>query len=161
MDKANFNKSVVNPEVYAEFEEKRGTNLFNHSANSNYIEDFISVAYVLCPEIVDVNGYVFIADFYQATGDEAILKLHRLEAQFSNDKKQIEQWVNSWSFGDFFIGKYCTALENEIILRQFGDILVYYWSRRVQELFPNRKIIVEYGDGLMGEAGLAITMYQK
>lgn len=155
-------QSIVNEEIFHEFKEQRGISLFNHSANSNHIEDFISMAYVLCPNIIEVNGYIFIADFFETQEDkEAIDKLLKLESQFNANKKLIEQWVNSWSFGDFFIGKDCESMDNEKILKQFGDILVFYWTRRAKELFPNKHIIVEYGEGLMGELGLSITLYEQ
>jgi hypothetical protein len=161
MKEVNVYKSVVDENILEKFETQRGITLFDHSANSNFIDDFISAAYVLCPNIIEVDGYVFIADFFKATNQEALDKLRRLEVQFSGDKKQIEQWVNSWSFGDFFIGKNCSSMDNEEILSQFGDILVFYWSRRVKELFPNRNIVVEYGEAIMGECGLTITLYQR
>ncbi|MGK9253489.1 hypothetical protein [Paenibacillus humicus] len=161
MKYVNLYKSIVNEQIFHEFKEQRGVTLFNHSANSNYIEDFISAAYVLCPNIIEVNGYIFIADFFEAQEDEAINRLLKLETQFNSDKKLIEQWVNSWSIGDFFLGKDCEAMDNEKILKQFGDILVYNWMRRAKELFPNRSIIVKYGEGLMGELGLSITLYEQ
>ena len=161
MQEVNVYKSVVDDNIMKKFETQRGITLFDHSVNSNFIDDFISVAYVLCPNIIEVDGYVFISDFYKATHHEALDKLRRLELQFNGDKKQIEQWVNSWSFGDFFIGKYCSSMENEEIMTQFGDILVFYWLRRVKELFPNRNIVVEYGEAIMGESGLTITLYQR
>lgn len=36
-----------------------------------------------------------------------------------------------------------------------------YWDRRVEELFPNRNIIVEMGMELFGEFGLSITLYEE
>ncbi|MDR2939048.1 MAG: hypothetical protein LBV08_01870 [Clostridiales bacterium] len=160
MQNINVYRSVVSSEIFSEFEAQRGTSLFNHSSNSNFIDDFISVGYVLCPDIIDVKGHVFIADFFNATGVEALDKLQRLSAQHSNDKKKIERWVNSWGFGDFFLGKYNASIENEKILVQFGELLVYNWSRRVKDILPDRNIIVEYGEGLIGEDGLAITLYE-
>jgi hypothetical protein len=161
MNDVNLYKSIVNEQIFHEFKEPRGITLFNHSANSNFIEDFISVAYVLCPNIIEINGYLFIADFFETQEDKAIDKLLKLESQFNSNKKHIEQWVNSWSFGDFFFGKDCESMNNEKILKQFGDILVYNWMSRAKELFPNRNIIVEYGEGLMGELGLSITLYER
>lgn len=160
-EKVSLHRSVVDEQIFHEFEEQRGVNLFNHSANSNFIDDFISVAYVLCPDFINVNGYIFIADFFEVRGEEEINKLQRLEEQFNHDKKHIEQWVNSWSFGDFFLGKNCRSMNNEKILMQFGDILVYNWSRRVKELFPDKSITVEYGENIMGEFGPTITLYEN
>ncbi len=51
-------------------------------------------------------------------------------------------------------------MDNEKILLRLGDFLVYYWSKGVKELFPERNIIVEYGEEIMGEYGLTITMYE-
>ena len=84
-----------------------------------------------------------------------------LEKQFNYDKTQIEQWVNSQSLGDFFIGKYTKSLDNDKIIDEFAKVLVYYWSRRAKELFPDRNIVVEVGNEIMGELGLTITMYEK
>jgi hypothetical protein len=161
MRKISLHKSIVNEEIFKEFETQRGVKLFNHSSNSNYIEDFISAAYVLCPDIIEINGYIFIGDFFEFRDDEAVNMVETLEEQHNFNKKNIEQWVNSWSFGDFFFGKDCKSMDNEKILYQFGDILIYNWTRRAKEIFPDRNIIVEYGDGIMGELGLTITLYEQ
>ncbi len=153
-------KSVVNNKIFCEFQLQRGVNLMNHSANSTSIEDFLAIAYVLCPDFIEVNGYIFLSDFYNAYGDGAINKLEKLERQFGRDKRKIEQYVNSWSFGDFFIGQDTPSMDNENILKQFGEILIYYWTRRAKELFRNKNIIVTYGVGLMGELGYAVTLYE-
>ena len=160
MKKYNKYLSIVNRKVFDEFEEQRGIDFMNHSSNSTNIDDFIAVAYVLCPSFIEVDGYIFIADFYNAKEEEIIEELHRLEKQFGKNKKLIEKYVNSCSFGDLFIGKDCVSMDNKYILIQFGDILIYYWTRRAKELFPDRNIIVEYGDGIMGELGLTITLYE-
>lgn len=154
-------KSIVNAEIFHEFEEPRGLSLFNHSANSNFIEDFISVAYVLCPEMVEIKGYVFVSDFLNPVDEDTINKVNALEQRFGDNKVNVEKFVNSWSFGDFFFGKDCKSMDNKKILTQFGDILVYFWTKRAKELFPQKNIVVEYADGLMGELELSITMYQK
>lgn len=161
MKKINVFKSIVNAEIFQEFEEQRGISLFNHSSNSNFIDDFISAAYVLCPEMVEIKGYVFISDFLNSTDESAIDTVNELERRFNGNIENIEKSVNSWSFGDFFLGKDCKSMENEKILKQFGDILVYFWTKRAKELFPQKNIVVEYGDGLMGELGLSVTMYQQ
>lgn len=163
MQNVNIYKSIVKNEIFQEFMTQRGISLFDHSANSNFIDDFISTAYVLCPDIIDVDGYIFIADFLKSIGNaEENLqeKLKSIKKQHNNVKKKVEQFVNSWCFGDFFIGKYCISMENDKILMQFGDILVYNWSRRVKEVFPNRNVVVEYGEGIAGEEGLTITLFE-
>jgi len=163
MRDVTIHKSIVKHEIFQEFMMQRGVSLYNHSANSNFIDDFISAAYVLCPDIIDVDGHVFIADFLKSVGDpeeDPSLKLKGLRSDFGNDKRKIEQWVNSWGFGSFFIGKDCKNMDNEKVLFQFGDILVYFWTRRLKEVFPDRNIIVEYGENLMGEEGPTIILYE-
>jgi len=126
----------------------------NHVANTCSIDDFIAVSSVLCPEIIEIEGYIFISEFYHNN-------IAGLKKQFDNNRKNIEQWVNSWSLGDFFVAAYTDSIENERIIKQFGDVLVYFWKRRLNELFPDKKIIVEIGENIMGENGLTITIYQE
>ena len=52
-------------------------------------------------------------------------------------------------------------LENETLLRAFGETLRFFWSLRLKELFPEKDFIFEIGDNIAGEEGLAITFYQK
>ena len=160
MSEVNLYEGIVKNSIYNEFTEKTGFNLFNFAANNCSIEECLSICYVLCPDFIEVNGYIFISDLFSAIGEEAINKVERLEKQFNYDKKKIEQWVNSWSLGDFFIGKYCASMENEKIVAQFGEVLIFNWKRRVKELFPDRKIIVEIGNEIMGESGFTITLYE-
>jgi len=146
--------SVVDKSIFNEFEEKNGISLMNHVANTCTIDSFIAVSSILCPEIIEVNGCIFISELYNDN-------IERLEKQFDNDKRKIEQFVNTWSLGDYFMATYTNSIENEKIINQFGSILVYFWKRRIKELFPNKKIVIEIGEEIMGESGLAITVYQE
>ena len=92
--------------------------------------------------------------------DESICYIRKLEKQYHNSKKDIEMSVNTWSIGDFFVGDTSDLMDNKRVLNEFGNVLVYFWRCRVKELFPNRNIIVELGDELMGEMGLCITLYE-
>jgi hypothetical protein len=156
----NLFEGIVKNSIFDSFVEKRGINLFNYATNNCSIDDFLSISYVLCPDFIEVNGYIFISDLFSAFGEDAISKVKRLEHQFNYDKKMIEQWVNSWSLGDFFLGKYSATIENEKVIEQFGEVLIYYWTRRLKELFPEKKIAVEVGNEIMGELGLTITVYE-
>ncbi len=161
MMKYKLNKSVIDNQVFEEFEEQKGVTLFNHSANCCSIDDFLAIAYTLCPNIIEINGYIFIADLFDAEGEAALERIRRLEEQFNGDKIKIEQWVNSRSLGDFFIGSYTRSMENDKIMDEFAKVLVYFWDKRVKELFPDKNIIIEIRDGIMGELGLSITMYEQ
>ncbi|MDE6208993.1 MAG: hypothetical protein K2M73_04870 [Lachnospiraceae bacterium] len=83
-----------------------------------------------------------------------------MEKQYDKNKKAIEMSVNTWSIGDFFIGDSSELMDNEKVIQQFGNVLVYYWKRRAKEIFPEKEMIVELGNNLMGEFGLCITMYE-
>lgn len=107
LENINIFKSIVNAEIFQEFEDQRGISLFNHFANSNFIDDFISAAYVLCLEMVEIKGYVFISDFLNSVDEDAINTVNELEQRFNGNKANIEKSVNSWSFGDFFLEKDC------------------------------------------------------
>jgi len=161
MTNYKLNKSIVDNQIFEEFEEQKGVSLFNHSANCCSIDDFLAIAYTLCPDIIEINGYIFISDLFDAEGENALERIRRLEEQFNGDKIKIEQWVNSRSLGDFFIGSYTQSMENDKIIDEFAKALVYFWDKRVKELFPNKNIIIEIGDEIMGELGLSITMYEQ
>ncbi|WP_192604384.1 hypothetical protein [Bacillus sp. OAE603] len=161
MSDYKLTKGFVDNQIFQEFDEQKGISLFNHSANCCSIDDFLSIAYTLCPDIVEINGYIFISELFDAEGEEAFEKVKRLEKQFNGEKPKIEQWVNSRSIGDFFIGSYTKSMENHKIIDEFAKVLVSYWTRRVRELFPNRNFVVETGHEMMGELGLTLTMYEK
>lgn len=154
-------KGIVNNEIFEEFEEQNGISLFDHAANSCNVDNFLSVAYVLCPDIVEVKGYIFISDLFDRNEENALETIERLEKQYNYNKIMIEQWVNSRSLGDFFIGVHTNSMDNDKIVDEFAKVLVYNWSRRAKELFPDRNIVVKIGNEIMGELGLTITMYEE
>ena len=68
--------------------------------------------------------------------------------------------VNTYTLCDFFLGDN-EQINSENVLTEFGKALVYFWKKRVDELFPNRNIIVEMGMELFEEFGLCITLYEE
>lgn len=90
--------------------------MFNHAQNACSIDDFLSIAYVLCPDIVEVEGYIFISNFFNTEKDKAITKVRSLEQQLNYNKREIEQGVNSWSLGDFFFFSSSPSMDNKEIL---------------------------------------------
>lgn len=161
MEKINVYAGIMKNEIFNSFYEQKGVNLFNHASNSTSIEDFLSIAYVLCPDIIVVEDYIFLGDLFEERGEDAIKEIRRLEKQFNHSKRDIERYVNSRSLGDFFFGKDTPSMNNDILLRQFGDVLIYYWTRRLKDLFPSRNIYIEVNQEIMGELGLSITMYEE
>lgn len=166
--------SVVKDEMFNAIPEELqcGVSFLDHFMNSTTMDVFFTCAYLLNPKLIEIEGYVFVADFFDSrkekmTEKEMIDKIRRIEESQNYDKKLVEQWVNSRGFGEFFAGATNTMpvqismMDNMKVLNQFGDILVYFWSRRVKEVFPEKNIVVEYGDNIMGEYGPTITMYQR
>jgi hypothetical protein len=146
-------ESIMSNDIMREFKKIRGRTLMNHSFNSCSIEAAISIASVFCPEIIEVGDYIFISEFYNGNIDS-------LEKEFNKDRKKIEMWVNSWALADFFREAYDNSVDNDKILEEFGKAIKHFWSLRFRDLFPDRNIAVEIGDNMLGETGLAVTVYQ-
>lgn len=126
----------------------------NHAANSVGIEDTLAVSNVLWPTIVEDDGYVFVADFYNQN-------LERLKTQFHNDKRTIERQVNAWSLADFFLMASSPSVDSEVLITKFGEMSHFFWSLRLKTLFPEREFIVDVDENIEGERGLSITFYEK
>jgi hypothetical protein len=126
----------------------------NHASNACGIEETIAVASVLCPEIIEIKGYIFIAEFYNGNIDN-------LEEQYKYNKKMIEMSVNSWSLAEFFLQASNESVHVDAIIEEFGKVIKYFWEKRMIELFPDKTIVVEIVDEIMGENGLSVTLYQE
>lgn len=146
--------SIASDDIMKHFSKKCGKTLMNFAANTCGIEETLAVSSLLCPKIIQEKDYIFISDFYNGGIEE-------IEQQFQYDKKKIEMFVNSWSLHDFFLLADNETTNNEIVLNEFGKVLQYFWDQRLKMLFPEKNIAVELGDGLMGESGLVITVYEK
>ncbi|HEX9067749.1 MAG TPA: hypothetical protein VF807_03185 [Ktedonobacterales bacterium] len=128
----------------------------NTAFNLVGIERMLAAATVFWPDIVEEDGYVFIAEFYTQA-------IEGLMERFGGDKRRIERWVNAWSLETFFLGDELAlspALSDSALLTAFGEILRHFWVLRLQTLFPNRRFIVEVGEEIEGELGLSITLYE-
>lgn len=155
-------KSIVDEKIKNEIIEANWcTDLIQYTTYKCKIDGLIAAAYLFCPQIIQVKDYIFIKQFWNCSTEESIGRIRRLEEQYGNDKKSIEMSINTWSVGDFFVGDSSELMDNGKLIQQFGDAIVYFWKIRVKELFPEREIIVELGDNLMGEFGLCITMYEE
>lgn len=160
MSKYNVYESIIDKNIKKEFKDSAwSSSLMNYGARGCKIDGLIAAAYLFCPEIIEIEGHIFIKEFCNFEEGEEIEFLNDLK-RYHNNKKGIEMSVNSWSIGDFFIGD-IELMDNENVLREFGKALVYFWKKRVNELFPNRNIVVEMGMELFGEFGLSITLYEE
>ena len=136
------------------------TDLMQYAAYKCKIDGLIASAHLFCPEIIQIKDYIFIKQFWNCSVEESVEYIERLEEQYQS-KKAIEMSVNTWSIGDFFIGDTSKLMDDDEIIIQFGNALVYFWKSRVRELFPEKKITVRLGNDLMGEYGLCLTLYEN
>lgn len=133
-------KSVVDETIKNEIIEANWcTDLIQYSTYKCKMDGLIAAAYLFCPQIIQVKDYIFVKQFWNCSAEESIEHIHRLEEQYGNDKKSIEMSVNTWSIGDFFIGDSNEFMDNEKLIRQFGDALVYFWKIRAKELFSEKR----------------------
>ena len=161
MENIKIYESIVDETIKNEIKETDWcTDLIQYTTYKCKIDGLIAAAYLFCPQIIQVKDYIFIKKFWNCSVEESAERVSSLEEQYGNDKKNIEMSVNTWSIGDFFVGDSSELMDNEKVIQQFGDAIVYFWGCRVKELFPEKKIIVELGNDLMGEFGLCVTMYE-
>lgn len=160
--------SIVSEELLKEFpsheEWNSGFDFMDHMQQCGSLDAVLSLIHTLEPRFVEIGGYVFVEDLLNRYGDRNDTyadKVKSLEQHFKGDRKKIEQAVNSWSIGDFFINCKDKSFDNEKLFNSFAKALRYFWQRRVNELFPDRKVTVELGQEIMGELGLTITVYQS
>ncbi len=162
MENITIFKSIVDETIKREIKDAEWcTDLIQYSTYKCKMDGLIAAAYLFCPQVIQVKDYIFIKQFWNSNVEESIERIHILEERYGNDKKSIEMSINTWSLGDFFIGDANESMDNEKLIQQFGEAIVYFWKNRVKELFPERKIIVELGNNLMGEFGLCVTMYEE
>ena len=147
----NTYQSVVDEKILNDFSVIRGRTLINHVGNSYNIEMAIGFASLYCPEIIEVAGCIFISEFYN--GD-----IEDLKKQYKS-KKEIEMFVNSWSLQSLL--KDCDELDYTIdYIDEFAKAIQYFWQLRIDALFPDKNVVVEIGEGIMGEEGVSVTVYQ-
>ncbi|GGI11594.1 hypothetical protein [Gottfriedia solisilvae] len=150
-------KGVVKDNVFEQFSEICGKDLYNHAFNTLSIEQYISVGNILWPEVIEIDGYIFISEFYKSNASN----IEELEERFSKDRKQIEMYVNSWSLIEFASGTTDESLNNDNLFGEFSDLIKFFWTMRFNQLFPDKEIVVEVGYAIMGESGETITVYQN
>lgn len=129
-----------------------GVTLMNHVANSYDIETAISFAKLFCPDVIEVEDCVFIAEFYNGNMEE-------LRKSYSTSK-EIEMFVNSWSL-TALLATNDTLDYNIPYIDEFAKAIQYFWGMRLKDLFPDKNMVVEIGEGIMGEEGIAVTVYQN
>lgn len=155
--------SIVDEKIKEKIPEAEWTdNLLQYASYKCEIDGLIAAASLFCPDVVVVNGYIFIKYLWNISDEEESIEyINELEKRFGYNKKQIEKYVNTWSLGDFFVGDNSPKMNDIDILNQFGCLLCYFWKSRLKELFPKKEFEVILGKEMEGEIGLCISMYEK
>lgn len=145
-------QSVVDEKIINNFSKVHGCTLMNHVANSYDIEMAIGFAALFCPEIVEVDGCIFISEFYNDN-------IQELKNTYKT-VKEIEMSVNSWSLTSLL--KDNDDIDYSIdYIDEFAKAIQYFWQMRLNILFPDKSIVVEIGEEIMGEEGVVVTFYQN
>ena len=145
-------QSIVNEKILHDFSEVHGCTLMNHVANSYDIEMAIGFSALFCPEVVEVDGCIFISEFYNGN-------IQELKSIYKT-VKEIEMFVNSWSLTSLL--KNNDAIDYSVdYIGEFARAIQYFWQLRLNALFPDKDVVVEIGEDIMGEEGVTVTIYQK
>lgn len=145
-------ESIVDEKIFHNFSKVRGRTLMNHVANSYDIEMAIGFAVLFCPEIIEVDGCIFISEFYNDN-------IQELKSTYKT-VREIEMFVNSWSLTSLL--KNNDNIDYSVdYIDEFAKAIQYFWQMRLNTLFPDKNIVVEIGEGIMGEEGVVVTLYQK
>ena len=156
--------SIVNSNIKESIKDSDWVeDLVHYGLFKNQMDGTLAAAALFCPDIICVKDYVFIKMFLENSDndEELIMMVEKLEKKYDYCKKDVEMVINSWSLGDFFLCDNSQLPCSDENIYNFGEVLCYFWQMRVNQLFPEKSIVVELGYELMGELGLCITMYEE
>ena len=156
-------KSIVDSSIKQKIKESEWVeDIVHYGLFKNQLDGTLAAAALFCPEIVCVKDYIFVKMFLNNSNDDDLIEMvEKLEKNYDYCKKNIEMAINSWSLGSFFLDDNPQLPCTDEVIYHFGEVLCYFWQMRVNQLFPDKSIVVELGHELMGELGLCITMYEK
>lgn len=157
-------KSIVNEKIMNIFYPDYKVNnfsLYDYATWKCGIDGLIAASCIYLPEIICYKEYIFIKQFMNIDANSNISDIvEKLEEQYDYDKKLIEMSVNTWSIGDFFVGKQGKFYDSYEVINQFAECLIFFWGKRFKDVLPDRNMVVESGENIMGEYGLCITCYE-
>jgi len=122
------------------------------------INDLISVAGLLAPEFIEHEDHVFFKENVKTLLEKK--KIFPCPYGYK-DKKEIERYYNLFHLGEFFLATQNEASNDTRMLYKFGKLLIYFWRKRLKELFPNKSFSFEIEYDLYDEHGLCLTFWQE
>ncbi|MCM1235242.1 MAG: hypothetical protein NC489_34510, partial [Ruminococcus flavefaciens] len=106
--------SVVDSTIIHKFDESGWcVDLVQYATYKCKIDGLIASAFLFCPDIIQIEEYIFVKQFWNWSAEESIKGVRQLEKQYCHDKKKIEMSVNSWSIGDFFLNDSRKLLDDD------------------------------------------------
>ena len=102
------------------------------------------------PDLIEVDGFVFISEKYERKNYEKIITDSRV--------KNVERFINTW-YLQYAVGTGEYDCDDEI-WELLGQTLCDTWKQRAQYLFPQKSFVTEfawYSDDI-GDPG--VTLYQ-
>lgn len=148
----NRYESIVDETLFDDFPARCGATWMNHVANTCGIKSALGFANLFCPAVVEEDGCILIAEFYRG----GVSELRRS----GKTTREIERFINSWSLASLLKSTPEQSV-SDADLKAFARAVQYFWQLRMRTLFPQKDIVVEIAEGIMGEEGLAVTVYQR
>lgn len=139
---------------------------FAYVSNNSTIESFFAAAGMLCPDFIELEDHILLAE------NTSTLK-GKLLSPFGNDRKTVERYTNLFCAGEFYFRPTVTPPElnsenfvvevpNEQYQLKLVQMLMFFWQRRLKELFPTKDFEFEIAlEGLYDEDGICLTFSQK
>jgi hypothetical protein len=154
--KMNRYKSIVDIELMEHFQSQYPKkSFFNYVSNLVGLEGFISVAGVLMPEIIEVEGCIFLSENYPMLKEQ-------LKTRFGDDKKTLERYTNLLNLSEFYLMAADDLSLDESWQFKHGEIIKAFWEKYLNYLFPQIEFEFELTkNGLFDEHGVCLTFSQK
>ena len=118
----------------------------------------IAVAGLFIPEFIEYKDHIFLKENIEPRLEKD--KIFPCPYGYV-DKAEVERYYNLFNLEEFFILTADETSRDLRMVKKLGGLLEYFWSRRLQELFPERKFNFEIKEDLYDEHGFCLTFWQE
>lgn len=155
MDKID---NILSDEIFEWYPNKYPFKSFiNSVANFIDINGVISVAGLLSPQFVSYKNCIFLKENVEKKINEG----SEITSPYGHDFKTIERDNNLFNLDEFFLLAADDSCDDIRLVKKFGELLEYFWSRRLKELYSDKKFQFEIAEDLYDEDGLCLTFWQE
>lgn len=157
-DKMNEINKILTDEIFEWYPNKYPFKSFiNSVANFVDITGVISVAGLFLPEFIEHDKCIF----FKENVEKKINEVKHISSPYGDDPKAIERYRNLFNLDEFFLFAADDACDDIRLVKKFGELLEYFWSRRLKELYPDKSFKFELAEDLYDEDGLCLTFWQE